>query len=228
MKITTFNCKNCGASVPAPRAPGIVTCAYCGSEHRVSIREGSVTARLVAKVKQLDEDVARLKGTVTPPRKPPGLKERLAMITNGKRKWHQYVSLINAGKGRGSAEAMALYQAAQANLLAGYGPENGELVNIYYNPRTMKDDPSGGYSCLFMAIGIVIVLLLFGGIALWEAETKKAVILLTLGAGGLVAGIPFIIYNTNIEKKEVAERKVALGKLEAVEREMKIRSAAEK
>jgi DNA-directed RNA polymerase subunit RPC12/RpoP len=228
MKATTFNCKNCGASVPAPKGPGIVTCAYCGSEHRVTLREGSMTAQLVAKVKQLDEDVARLKGAAPPSKKPPGLKERLAMIANGNRKWHEYVSLVNAGKGRWSDEAMGVYRAAQVDLLAGYGPEHGELINVYYNPKTMSNDPAGGYSCLFMAIGIIILLLLIGGVALWEAEIKRAVIFLTLGVGGLVAGIPLIIYSTNVEKKEIAERKEALHRLEAVEREMKRRVAAEK
>jgi hypothetical protein len=187
-----------------------------------------VTAQLVAKVKQLDEDVAHLKGVGSSPKRPPTLKERLGLIASGNRKWHEYVSLVNGGKGRWSDEAMSIYRAAQTDLLTGYGSEYGELINIYYNPKTMSNDPAGGYSCLFMAIGIIIILLLIGGIAAWEAQIKRAVIFLTLGAGGLLAGIPFIIYSTRIEKKEIAQRNAALQHLEAVEREMKRRAAAGK
>ncbi|MBN2224209.1 MAG: hypothetical protein JW765_06000 [Deltaproteobacteria bacterium] len=227
MKVTTFNCKHCGASVTVPDAPGTVICTYCGSSHRVSFHDGSVTAQLIAKVKKLDEDVALLKGAGALPKKKPGTKERLEMIDEGRRKWHQYVSLANAGKGKRSPEMMGVYKMAQTDLLVGYGPENGVLVNLYYNPERLSDDPAGGYSCLFIQVGIIIILLVLGGLALSDAQIRNAVILLTLGVSGIVAGIPFIIYNIRAEKAEMAKREEALRRLGEVEREMRRRLVAE-
>jgi DNA-directed RNA polymerase subunit RPC12/RpoP len=220
MKITTFACKHCGASVDVPDSPGTMACTYCGSKHRVSFEDGSVSAELTAKVKRLDEDVARLKGTPPGPQGRPGLRERLELIEEGKRKWHKYASLVKVKRGMESPEMVELHAGALADLLAGYGSENGETVNDYCNPRFLDYDPTGGYSCLFILIGLAVLVGALGAVKVSVEKTTPGIILLAVALVIAAAGIPAVVNMIRIDKKDVAKREQALRKLDEVEREM--------
>jgi DNA-directed RNA polymerase subunit RPC12/RpoP len=226
MKVTTFNCKHCGAKIDVPDAPGTVTCAYCGSAHRVSLRGGSVTAELVAKVKQLDEDVARLKGSAGAPKRSTGLRGRLESIEEGKRRWHEYSSSVKAGKKRESPEMTAVFAEAQQKLIEGYGSQAGPLIEDAYCAKLVGLDPPAGYSCLFILLGFIIFLVAFGAVSLSDGETKKGVILLSIGLVGIVAGIPFVIVNIKSDKADVAKRDEALRKLAELELNLRRRLGA--
>ncbi len=227
MEITTFSCKNCGANIKTPDFPGAVICSYCGSNHRVSFQGGSVVAELVAKVRQLDEDVARLKGGTSPPKGPPGLRERLARIDEGKRKWHDYVTSVKAGKSEKSPEMVAVYKGALADLLAGYGSGNGELINDYCNPRFLDYNPTAGYSCLFILIGIIILVGMLGVIKITVNKTVPGIILVSVALVAVAAGIPSVINMIRIDKSDLVKSKEALRRLDAIEAEMRRRMSGD-
>jgi hypothetical protein len=221
MKITTFACKHCGASVDVPDSPGTAACTYCGSRHRVSFEDGSVSARLTEKVKQLDEDVARLKGTRPGPPGRPGLRERLALIEEGKRKWHKYASLVKAKRGKESPEMVDLHEGALADLLAGYGSGNGELVNDYCNPRFIDYSPVAGYSCLGILAGLGVLVGTLGVLKITVQKTAPGIILIAVAVVILAAGIPSVINMVRIDKKDVTRRDEALKRLDDIEVELR-------
>lgn len=227
MEITTFTCKNCGANVDIPDSPGTAACDYCGSSHRVSFQDGSVVTELVAKVKQLDEDVARLKGGHASPKRAPSLGDRLAMIAEGKRKWHEYFSSVKAGKDKNAPEILAVFGEAQTNLIGGYGPASGPLIEDAYGAKLLGVDPPAGFSCLFMTIGLIILTAAVGTITLYEGDVKLGIILLGISAAGIIAGIPFVIFGIGADKRDIARRKAALAQLDEIEREIRRRLAVE-
>ncbi len=227
MKITTFTCKNCGANVDIPDSPGTAACDYSGSSHRVSFQDGSVIAELTAKVNRLDEDVARLKGGQAPQTKPPGLKERLGMIAEGKRKWHEYFSSVKAGKDKNAPEILAVFGEAQTNLIGGYGPASGPLIEDAYGAKLLGVDPPAGFSCLFMMIGLIILTAVIGAITLYEGDVKLGIILLGTSAAGIIAGIPVVIFGIGADRRDIARRKAALARLDEIEREIRRRMAAD-
>lgn len=228
MEITTFNCRNCGANVPLPDSAGTVACTYCGSSHLVSFQDGKVVAELVAKVKQLDEDVARIKGGHASPKKAPSLGERLAMIAEGKRKWHEYFSSVKAGKDKNAPEMLAVFGEAQANLIGGYGPVSGPLIDDAYGAQLLGVDPPAGYSCLFMVVGLTVAFGVAGAIVLYVGNVKLGVVLLASSAAGIVAGVPLVIVGIRSDKYNIAKRKTALAQLDEIEREIRRRLASGK
>jgi|GEM_PF-3517311 len=228
MNITTFTCKNCGANVGIPQSPGAVVCTYCGSKHLVSFEDGSIVAELIVKVKKLDEDVERLKGGQAPRKKVPTLAERPAMIAEGKRKWHEYFSSVKAGKSKTSPEVLSVFNEAQANLIGGYGASSGPLIEDAYGAKLVGVDPPGGYSCLFMMVGLIILSAVVGAIVLYAGDLKLGIILLAVSAAGIVAGIPFVIVGIRSDKRDIAKRKAALARLDEIEREIRRRAAADK
>ncbi|MBN1572119.1 MAG: hypothetical protein JW984_02865 [Deltaproteobacteria bacterium] len=222
MQIETFTCKNCGANVDIPRKSGTATCAYCGSVHKVSFHDGLVTADLISIVDRLDENISLLKGKLKGRGAAGGLKERLVSINEGKKKWHQYVSLVNAGESKDSPDMESLYKEAQEKLLFGYGAGCGELVNNYYNPKILYDDPETGYSCLFILLGTILFLISFGIIAVvYGEDLKLGITLIAVGSALILGGIPFILISIRTEKQEIARKKEAKAKL--LEMENKIR-----
>jgi uncharacterized Zn finger protein (UPF0148 family) len=223
MDITTFECKNCGANVAIPDSPGTVICTYCGSTHRVSFHDGSVSAELIEKVRRLDEDVARLKEGPTPRKKPLTLPERLEMIAEGKRKWHEYFSSAKAGESKNSPKMLAVFNEAHANLIGGYGPTTGPLIEDAYGAKLVGVDPPGGYSCLFMMLAIIILSAVSGAVVFHEGNVKVGIILLAVGVVGVVAGTPFVIVGIRADKRDIAKRNEALQKLNEIEREIRRR-----
>lgn len=223
MEIATFNCKNCGANIDLPDAPGTVACTYCGSKHRVSFRDGSVSAELVAKVRKLDEDVALLKYARMAPKKALGPGERLECIEEGKRKWHEYFSSVKAGESKESPEMTAVFKEAQARLLEGYGPQSGPLIEDAYGAQLLGVDPPAGYSCLFALLGAIVLLFVFGIISAYDGEMKQGVILLSMAFVGIIAGIPFVINMIRADKADIAKRKEALRRLGEAERDLRQR-----
>jgi DNA-directed RNA polymerase subunit RPC12/RpoP len=221
MKITTFTCKHCGANVDIPDNPGAVRCAYCGSRHRVSFADGSVTAELIARVKKLDEDVARLKGTESIPAEKLGLRERLARIEQGKRKWHTYASAVKAKEDEKSPEMVELRTGAIADLLAGYGAGSGDDINGFCNPRFIDYDPVAGYSCLGILAGLGVLVGTLGVLKITAGKTAPGVILTAVAVVIVAAGIPSVINMIRIDKKDVAKRKEALNRLDEIESGMR-------
>lgn len=228
MEVTTFSCKHCGASVDVPGSPGVVSCTYCGSKHRVSFSEGSVNAELTARVKRLDEDVARLKAGPPPPQRHLGLGDRLARIEEGKRKWHAYVATVKTGKSGKSPDLVALYTAARADLVAGYGSGNGELVNDYCDPNCLDYDPTAGYSCLFILIGLIILVGMLGAIKISVDKIVPGIVLLAVALVAAGAGVPFVVNMVRADRRVIAKRKEALRQLDEIEREMRRKLADEK
>jgi hypothetical protein len=226
MEVTTFTCKNCGANVPISNDPGTVLCSYCGSSHRISFQDGLVNAELIEKVRRLDEDVARLKGGPAPRTKPPTLGERLVMIAEGKRKWHEYFSSVKAGEVKTSPYVLAVFNEAQANLIEGYGSASGPLIEDAYGAKLTGVDPPGGYSCLFMMLAIIIMTAVAGAIVFLEGNLKLGIILLAVGAVGVVAGIPFVVVGIRADKRDIARRNEALRRLDEIEHEIRRRLSA--
>jgi len=220
MNITTFTCKNCGANVGISQSPGEVVCTYCGSKHRVSFEDGSVVAELTVKVKKLDEDLARLKGGQASPEKAPSLRERLAMIAEGKRKWHTYSLSIKAKQDEKSPEMAGLRTGALTDLLLGYGAANGEFVNDYCNPRFIDYNPVAGYSCLSMLIGLGVLVGTLGVIKITVHKTVPGIVLTALALIIIAAGIPSVINMIRIDMKDAAKRSEALKRLDEIEAEM--------
>lgn len=222
MQTETFTCKNCGANVNIPIKSGTATCKYCGSVHKVSFHDGLVTADIIPIVDRLDEDITLLKGKLKGKGKAGGLKERLKSINEGKEKWHRYVSQVNAGESKNSPEMEHLYKEAKEKLLFGYGPGYGEHVNDYYNPKVLYDDPETGYSCFFILLGTILLLISFGIIAVvYGKDMKLGITLIAVGSALILGGIPFILNSIRTEKIEIARKKEAKGKL--LEMETKIR-----
>jgi hypothetical protein len=228
MKITTFNCRHCGASLSIPKSPGTMTCHYCGSRHRVSFEGGSVSAELIAKVKEIGEDVANLKAKQEPHKAPPSLKDRLEMIGEGRQKWHQYFSSVKAGMNKKSPGALAVFNQAQAKLIAGYGPSSGPLIEKAYGPELLDVDTFGGYSCLIMMIGGIVLSVVVGAIIHYSWNSKLGMILVGIGFAGIVAGIPFALNIIRMDKASLARRKEALEKLDVIEQEIRRSLAAGK
>jgi DNA-directed RNA polymerase subunit RPC12/RpoP len=221
MKVTTFACKHCGASVDVPDSPGTVACTYCGSRHRVSFEDGSVIARLTEKVKQLDEDVARLKAGRPGPQGSPGLRKRLALIEDGKRKWYKYASLVKAKRGKESPEMRELHTGAVTDLLAGYGADKGELINDYCNRRFIDYNPVAGYSCLSIFVGLGVLVGTLGVLKITAQKTVPGVILAAVALIIIAAGIPAVINMIRIDRKDVAKREEALKRLDEIEAELR-------